>query len=193
MSGHTPMPATGAAPVEDPVRQGLADPEVARRLMLLIRAALGRFPAGVTGAQRESEAQEMFQEVAKQAVASAGLFDPQRGSLLHWLGGIVWNVAKKRRPPRYAATEPATLAETVPDRRCPIPEDVASRLDSRAILERLPPDDAQLLRLHAEGRTAQEIAEELRLTPGNVRVRISRTLRRLRAMLRTPDPEADHD
>jgi hypothetical protein len=56
MSSQTPMPATGATPLDEPVRQGLADPEVARRLMLLVRAAPGRFPAGVTAAQRAGEA-----------------------------------------------------------------------------------------------------------------------------------------
>jgi hypothetical protein len=83
MSSHTPMPATGAMSLDDPVRQGLADPGVGRKLMLLIRAALGRFPTGVTIAQRASEAEEMVQEVSKHAIASARSFDPQRGSLLH--------------------------------------------------------------------------------------------------------------
>jgi RNA polymerase sigma factor (sigma-70 family) len=193
MSSHTPMPATGTTPLDDPVRQGLADPEVGRRLMMLIQAALGRFPAGLTLAQRASEAEEMFQEVAKCAIASVPLFDPDRGSLVNWLGGIVWNLTRQRRPARCAATEPATLAETVFDRKSPIPDDVACRIDSREILEQLPPGDAQLLRLHAEGWTAQEIAEELHLTAGNVRVRVSRIMRRIRATFRTTDLEADHD
>jgi len=192
MSSHTPMPATGATPVDDPVRQGLADPEVARRLMLLIRAALGRYPAGVTSAQRASEAEEMFQEVAKCAVQSAHLFDPTR-SLLHWLGGIVWNVARQRRPARCTATEPTTLEETVLDRQRPVPDDVAHRLDSREVLEHLPPADARLLTLHAEGRTAQQIAEELHLTAGTVRVRLSRLLKRVRGLFQDTNREADHD
>jgi hypothetical protein len=115
MSSHTPMPATGAMPPDDPVRQGLADPEVGRKLMLLIQAALGRFPVGITLAQRASEAEEMFQEVSKHAIASACSFDPQRGSLLHWLGGFVWNLGRQRRPARCTATDPTTLEETVLD------------------------------------------------------------------------------
>lgn len=192
MSSQTPMPATEVTPLDDPVRRGLADPEVGRRLMLLVRSALGRFPAGVTSAQRAGEAEEMFQEVAKCAVQSAHLFDPSR-SLLHWLGGIVWNVARQRRPARYAATEPATLAETVLDRERPVPDDVACRLDSQEILDQLSPGDAQLLRLHAEGRTAQEIAEELHLTAGNVRVRLSRLIKRVRGTFQNTNPEADHE
>lgn len=74
MSSHSPMPAIGATPRDDPVRRGLADPEVARRLMMLVRAALGRFPAEATFAQRAGEAEDMFQEVSKQAIASASLF-----------------------------------------------------------------------------------------------------------------------
>ncbi len=193
MSSHTPIPATGTMALDDPVRQGLADPEVARSLMLLIRAALGRFPAGVTFAQRASEAEEMFQEVAKQALASARLFDPQRGSLLHWLGGIVWNLARQRRPARYTVTEPATLEATVHGRQASIPDDVARRIDAREILDHLPSADAQLLRLHSEGWTAQEIGEELHLTAGNVRVRLSRLIKRVRAMFQNTNLEADHD
>jgi len=193
MASQTPMPATGAMPLDDPVRQGLADPEVGRRLMLLVRAALGRFPAGITLAQRTGEAEEMFQEVSKRAIASARSFDPERGSLLYWLGGIVWNLARQRRPARCTATEPTTLEETLLDRQRPIPDDVAQRLDSREILDHLPPGDAQLLTLHAEGRTAQEIAEELHLTAGNVRVRLSRLLKRVRGTFRNTNLEADHD
>jgi RNA polymerase sigma factor (sigma-70 family) len=180
-------------PLDDPVRQGLADPEVGRRLMLLIRAALGRFPAGITHAQRTGEAEEMFQEVSKHALASAHQFDPQRGSLLHWLGGIVWNLARHRRPARCTATEPTMLEGTVIDRQTPIPDEVAQRLDSREILDHLPPGDAQLLTLHAEGRTAQEIAEELHLTAGNVRVRLSRLLKRVRGTFQNTNLEAHHD
>ena len=193
MSSNTPMPTTGAMPIDDPVRQGLADPEVGRRLMLLIRAALGRFPAGITLTQRTAEAEEMFQEVSKHAIASAHLFDPQRGSLLHWLGGIIWNLARQRRPARCTATEPTTLEETVFDRRTPIPDDVAQRLDCREILDHLPARDTQLLTLHSEGWTAQEIAEELHLTAGTVRVRLSRLLKRVRGTFEDTNREADHD
>jgi RNA polymerase sigma factor (sigma-70 family) len=188
MASQIPMPATGAMPFDDPVRQGLADPEVVRRLLLLIRAALGRFSAGITLAQRTSEAEEMLQEVSKQAIASAPSFDPERGNLLHWLGGIVWNLARQRRPARCTATEPTTLEATVLDRQTPIPDDVADRLDCREILDRLPPADAHLLTLHAEGWTAQEIAEELHLTAGNVRVRLSRLLKRVRGMFPEHEP-----
>jgi RNA polymerase sigma factor (sigma-70 family) len=193
MSNHTPMPATEAMPLDDPVRQGLADPEVGRRLMILIRAALGRFPAGSTFLQRASEAEELVQEVSRHAIASAHSFDPQRGSLLHWLGGIVWNLARQRRPARYSATEPTTLEEMVLDRRTPIPDDVAHRIDSREILDNLPSADAHLLTLHSEGWTAQEIAKELNLTAGNVRVRLSRLLKRVRGMFQSTNLEAEHD
>jgi RNA polymerase sigma factor (sigma-70 family) len=193
MSSHNPMPAMAATALDDPVRRGLADPEVARSLMLLIRASLGRFPAGMTFAQRTSEAEDMFQDVSKHAIASARLFDPQRGRLVNWLGGIVWNLARQRRPARFAVTEPAALAETVVDRISPVPDGVALRLDSQAILDRLPPSDAQLLRLHCEGWTAQEIGEELHLTAGNVRVRLSRLMKHVRGMFENANREADHD
>jgi RNA polymerase sigma-70 factor (ECF subfamily) len=193
MSSHAQLPTTGATPCDDPVRQGLANPEVALTLRKLIGAALGCYPAGTTLAQRDSEAEEMFQEVAVQALRSSHGFDPERGSLMNWLGAIVWNVARQRRPARCAATEPATLDETLIDQGSPIPDDVAHRIDARAILEHLPADDARLLEWHAQGWTAQEIAEEMQLTPGNVRVRLSRLKRRVRGMCQTTNREADHD
>jgi RNA polymerase sigma factor (sigma-70 family) len=193
MSSQTPMPATGATRRDYPVRQGLGNPEVARRLTALVRAALGRYPAGMTLAQREKEVEVLFQDVSLHAIASASLFDPQRGSLLHWLGGIVWNLARQRRPPRFAATEPATLEETVFDHGSPIPDEVAHRIDSHEILENLLSADARLLKLHSEGWTAQEIGEELHLTGGNVRVRLSRLIKRVREKFQSTNWEVDHD
>jgi RNA polymerase sigma factor (sigma-70 family) len=135
----------------------------------------------------------MFPEVAVQALRSAHGFDPDRGSLVNWLGAIVWNVARKRRPTRSIATEPATLEETVSDRGSPMPDDETHCIDPRVILDHLPPADARLLEWLAEGWTSQEIAEELHLTPGNVRVRLSRLRKRVRGMYRTTNREADHD
>jgi RNA polymerase sigma factor (sigma-70 family) len=193
MSSQMPIAATGATPRDDPVRQGLADPEIARRLMLLVRAALGRYPAGITFTQRTEEAEEMFQQVSTEAIASANRFDPERGTLLYWLGGIVWNIARHRSVASSGATAPAALEDTVPDRRISVPDDVASRLDCREILAQLPAAEAQLLTRHAEGWTAQDIGEELNLTAGAVRVRLSRLLKRVRGTFRNTNLEADHD
>jgi RNA polymerase sigma factor (sigma-70 family) len=187
------MPATDATRVDDPVRQALTDPEVARTLKRLIQAALGRYPAGLTFAQRQAEVEEAFQDVSKHALASAAGFDPERGSLVHWLGGIVWNLARQRKPARCTATEPETLEATVLDRQNPIPDAVADRLDSCEIFKHLSSADARLLTLHSEGWTAQEISEELHLTAGNVRVRLSRLIQRVRGTFQNTNREADHD
>jgi RNA polymerase sigma factor (sigma-70 family) len=193
MSSHAQMPATGTPPRDDPVRQGLADPDVARKLLSLVRAALGRYPAGLTNAQRQAEAEELFQEVSKTAIAAASRFDPDQGSLIHWLGGIVWNLARQRRPSRIASAEPATLEQTVFDASTPVLDDVANRLDSNQILASLSSEDARLLTLHAEGWTSAEIAARLDLTPGNVRVRVCRLIKQVRGMFPNVNPEADHD
>lgn len=193
MSRQTQTTASEVTPHDDPVRQGLANPEVDRRLRALVRAALGRYPAGMTSLQREKEVEVLFQDVSLEALASEHSFDPQQGSLLHWLGGIVWNLARQRRPTRSIATEPATLEETVFDGGNAIPDDVAHRIDSQEILESLSSDDAQLLKLHFEGWTAQEIGEERHLTAVNVRVRLSRLLKRVRGMFQNTNLEADHD
>jgi DNA-directed RNA polymerase specialized sigma24 family protein len=70
---------------------------------------------------------------------------------------------------------------------------VADRIDARQILENLPSADAQLLTRHSEGWTSQEIAEELHLTAGNVRLRISRLLGRVRGTFQNTNLQANHD
>ena len=186
MSSQTPVPATATTARDDPVRQGLVDPEIASRVLVLIRGALGRFPAGMTAAQRQSEPEELFQEVSKVALRTAQKFDPEQGSLVNWLGGIVWNVARQRKPSRYTSTEPSVLEATVCEARTKVLDDVESRIDAEQLLASLPPADAQLLKLHAEGLTAVEIGESLKLTAGNVRVRLSRILKRMRSLHQQP-------
>jgi RNA polymerase sigma factor (sigma-70 family) len=60
-------------------------------------------------------------------------------------------------------------------------ETMADRLDSRQILERLPPDDRHLLRLRFfEDASALEIGRQLGISEAAVRVRLFRVLAKLR-------------
>ncbi len=66
----------------------------------------------------------------------------------------------------------------------------ADRLDSRQILERLPPEDQQLLRLRFfEDASALEIGRRLGISEAAARVRLFRLLTRLRNKLAAEQEE----
>jgi RNA polymerase sigma-70 factor (ECF subfamily) len=161
-----------------PVWDGLNDPDVRQRLTALIQAALGRRITAV--AQQRAEWDEVLSEVCDRALRRAERYDPTRGSVLYWLGGVAWTVMRERRPGQLSFDADVS---TVPDPADPIPEAVLSRLDAAERVSRLPSDVRQLLLWAAEGRTAVEIAAELRLTPGAVRVRLHRARESARALL----------
>jgi DNA-directed RNA polymerase specialized sigma24 family protein len=109
---------------------------------------------------------------------------------LHWLGGVVWTVRRERRSRQPHAGD----VSTVPDLGESIPEAILSRLDAAERVSRLPADVRHLLLWAAEGRTAVEIAAELALTAGAVRVRLHRARELARTLLGPgPDGEGTHD
>lgn len=67
-----------------------------------------------------------------------------------------------------------------------------SAMEVRDALNRLPEDDAELIRLtYWEGLRSHEVAEVLRINPSTVRSRLSRAKDQLRAAL--GDPESDRE
>jgi RNA polymerase sigma factor (sigma-70 family) len=83
------------------------------------------------------------------------------------------------------ACPPGTsLEELVADLSRPAEETMADRLDSRQILERLPPDDRHLLRLRFfEDASALEIGRRLGISEAAARVRLFRVLTKLRNVM----------
>jgi DNA-directed RNA polymerase specialized sigma24 family protein len=171
------------------VWEGLNDPNVRQRLVALIQAGLAR-RGGAAGQQR-AEWDEVLSEVCDRALRRADRYDPARGPVLYWLGGIAFTVMRERRPRRLGG---GCDVSAVPDRAEPIPEAVLSRLDAAERVSRLPPEVRQLLLWDAEGSTAAEIAAELRITPGAVRVRLHRARVLARELLEpAPDGEGTYD
>jgi RNA polymerase sigma factor (sigma-70 family) len=173
------------------VRDGLADPEVNRRLRAIIRAGLGR-SAPDAGRQCDAAVEEVFSDVCSRALAVADRYDASQGNVLNWLGGFAWKILHERRKPR---PEPLpTLDTQEPDHGPSIPDMVANRIDVERLLAVLPADERQLLRWDLESWTAAEIGEELNLTAAAVRVRLHRLRRKARELLGGPPTGgADHE
>jgi RNA polymerase sigma factor (sigma-70 family) len=175
----------------DPVKDGLNDTDVIRRLSAIIRAGLGRDPS-VPARQRDAIAEEVLSEVCSRALSAMDRYNPSLGTVLNWLGGFAWNVLRERRTIR--PLRPASLDPSEPDRSPPVPDLVANRLDAERLLSLLPSDARQLLRWDSEGWTAAEIGVELGLTAATVRVRLHRARARARDLMGgTPTGGADHD
>jgi RNA polymerase sigma-70 factor (ECF subfamily) len=186
MSGQVETAGESRSSAEQ-VRRDLADPAVAARLRAIAKSAAGRCPPGVTRLQREAEVDEVFQEVMLRVHRAAETFDPGRGSLFHWWGGICWRVAMDRQKARGRVLDPSHV-----DGGYAVPRDADledDREECRELLGRLAPQDARLLRLYAEGYGAAEIGEQLGMKPGAVRVRHSRLIQELKAMRREADGE----
>lgn len=188
MSGQSDTPATVVG-TENPVQRGLADPEIVRRLTALIRAGLGREAAGQRR-QREAIVEEALSEVAYRALATASRFDPAVGSVLHWLGGIAWNVLRERRKPRRVTM--LHLEAPTPDPRRAVSDAVIDRLEASRILAKLPENARQLLVWESEGWTADEMGTELGIKPATARVRLHRARMLARELSGLGTGGADH-
>jgi RNA polymerase sigma factor (sigma-70 family) len=171
----------------DLVAVALGDPSVLRRLRNAASAMLRAWHQNLPSRQRLAEAEEVVQEAARRALARRSAYDPER-SIVPWLVGFVAMVCKERTRLRASAAADAvacpagmSLENLVADLSRPGQEIMADRLDSKQILERLPPEDQHLLRLRFfEDASALEIGRRLGISEAAARVRLFRVLTRLR-------------
>lgn len=149
-------------------------------------------------------------------------FDPRKASLRVWLFRIAENLARdvlkhgwQKARQLERSTEPSRLAETV-DRRSSVTHDLAHedfahdaarRVDlavstelMRELLALLPETQRRIVLADAESRdgtvASQQLAQELGIPPGTVRVYRRRALERLRREMElrgVPIPSAAHD
>jgi len=136
-------------------------------------------------------AEELAQETFAQAMASRARYEPGR-SFEAWLAGIALNMARKHwRSRQSTRTAHARLAGIVEASEAgPAPPDRVhlQRERSRvlyAVLAELPEPlrDAFTMR-ELEGRSTEEAASLLAISPGNLAVRITRARARIGAALR---------
>jgi len=147
-----------------------------------LRARLLRYVLGFH--LSSADAEEIIQE------AFLALFQHlQRGrsrqNLRGWIFRVVHNLALKRLAKNGRCVEleaSGTSAELCLDPR-PDPEEQASSRQRRqrllAVVEALPDQDQQCLRLRAEGLRYREIAEVLGMSLGGISASLSRSLARL--------------
>jgi RNA polymerase sigma factor (sigma-70 family) len=154
-----------------------------------------RFEAGVLSffwraTRRADLAADLAGETFAQALASAGRFDPRRGSARAWLFGIarheladVWERGRvEDRARRRLGIEPLALSDEMLERI----ETLAGRGGQEALelLAALPDDQRRAVKGRVlEERDYHELARTLNCSESVVRQRVSRGLRTLRARL----------
>lgn len=109
-------------------------------------------------------------------------FDPDRGTLATYLAAIARNMAVSRYRENAAHERPTSLSDAAgPEDPMAAAED---RMDVERALERLTPEDAEIIRRkYYGGMTVAEIAAAMDLPYETVKKRHQRSLKRLRALL----------
>lgn len=194
MSDPDPWPGSPPDPLARPREgdgrsSGAAEDEVGLLRFWYRRhaARVYRYARWRTGAREDAEA--VVSDVFLEAWRDREAYDPERGSVEAWLLGIARNVVRRearRREGREAALDPADL-ERLPFPG-PTPEEETVREERRRrLLEAvwaLPPADRDLVALiYGAELPGPRVARLLETTPGAVRTRHHRILRRLREEL----------
>lgn len=143
-----------------------------------------RYARWRTGSRETAET--VVSDVFLEAWRSSEDYDPERGSVESWLLGIARNVMRREQRRREREPEPfdpSDLEEAAS--HAPTPEEEAFRGDRRRrLLEavwELPRDDRDLVALvYGADLSSRRAARLLETTPGAVRTRLHRILRRLR-------------
>ncbi len=179
-----------------PRRRGRADRRAARALherrpeaIALVMEAHGRTILGYLTQllHDRATAEDVLQRVLLEVWQRAQTFDPDRASLLTWVLMIARSRALdelRRRVPEpvdpSAAAERAALSATSEDES----EAMLERWRIAALLERLPREEASLLRLRFyDGLTQTEIAARTGVSLGTIKTRMVRGLAQLRDLL----------
>jgi RNA polymerase sigma-70 factor (ECF subfamily) len=145
-------------------------------------------------------ASDVMQDAFRAALEHAGDF---RGdsSITTWLYRIIFNRAidlvRRRRREQPLPDDEAELTAadlSLSHAPGPLPDDLLERQETRAVLEQaletLGPQQRAVFELRElEGRTTNEVAEWLGLTPGAVRVHLHRARLNLRAKLSSLQPQ----
>jgi len=148
---------------------------------------------------RDDDAADVFQDVFQSIASHIDTFrkDPSRGTFRGWLRTITRNKVndafrrQRREPPGVGGSEAQAHLTQLPE-PIPLDEDVIADTGIAALLRR----GLELVRCEfevrtwqafwqtaIEGRTPKDVADELGMSPGAVRVAKSRVLQRLRAEL----------
>lgn len=195
--GEAPDPVPGGSgeerrPSADPGPAAGGDPDASVDLIRFWyrrhAARVYRYVRWRSGSRETAEA--VVSDVFLEAWRSSGDYDPEKGSVESWLLGIARNVMRREQRRREREAEPFDPSdlEALPSRE-PTPEEETFRGDRRRrLLEavwELPREDRDLVALiYGAELSSQRAARLLETTPGAVRTRLHRILRRLRDELK---------
>ena len=190
-----PVSMTETAPLP-PRRRRRADRQAARALqdrrpeaLALVMQAHGRTIMGyLTELLRDrATAEDVLQQVLLEVWQRGPSYDPERSGLLTWVLMIAKSRAldeRRRRVPE--PVDPSTAAERTAQtqRSEDDPERMLERWRIAALLERLPRDEASLLRLRFyDDLTQTEIAARTGISVGTIKTRMVNGLAQLRDLL----------
>ncbi len=190
-----PASMTETAPLS-PRRRRRADREAALALrdrrpeaLALVMQAYGRTIMGyLTQLLRDrATAEDVLQQVLLEVWQRGPSYDPERAGLLTWVLMIAKSRAldeRRRRVPE--PVDPSTVAEPAALTRASEgdPERMLERWRIAALLERLPRDEASLLRLRFyDDLTQTEIAARTGISVGTIKTRMVNGLAQLRDLL----------
>lgn len=185
---------TTHARVADRPAAGRADRRLAKglrradpRALEAIHETYGRTVHGyLRGALADAgAAEDVFQRVMTEVWRRGAQYDPDRGTVLSWVMTIARSRAidelRRRRPEPDADAVVRLAAHPAPGED---PDDLAERWRVAHLLDRLPREEAELLRLRFYDDLSQtEIAERTGIALGTVKKRMVRGLGRLREAL----------
>lgn len=131
-------------------------------------------------------AEDVQQEVFLEVWRRAEQYDPSRSGLLTWIMTIARSRAIDALRKRTPEPRDPELAARLVDREGGggSPDVLLDRWQVAHLLERIPADEATLLRMRFyEDRSQREIAEATGIPLGTVKMRMVQAFRRLRALL----------
>lgn len=156
---------------------------------------------------QDSDAADLMQEVLRSVARNAARmeYDPKRGTFRGWLYTVTRNKiynflnGQKNRPRAVGDSAAHERLDAVPDRTVDSDDDweleYQRRLSAQAMEavkhEFQPNTWKAFWGTAVEGRAAQEVGDELRMTPGAVYVAKSRVLARLREEVQQMQAEQD--
>ncbi len=133
-------------------------------------------------------AEDVLQQVLLEVWQRAEHYDPERASLLTWVLTIARSRAvdelRRRVPEPLDPAVAAAQVDAVAGGAADEPDRLLERWRMAALLERLPRDEAGLLRLRFyDGLTQNEIAQRTGVPAGTIKTRMVNGLRHLRDLL----------
>jgi RNA polymerase sigma-70 factor (ECF subfamily) len=171
----------------DPITLALQEGDVRVRLLQAACAALGRSINSLSALQIKAEAEEIVQNAIVEVLKKRHTYDGD-GDIVTWMNGYIYNVARDhlrklaRRP-----TDALQLEDFIADLRRSVTDALEVKDLVERVLAQLKPDERRLIEMkYFEDFTCAEIAAQLDMNEGTVRVKLHRIIAQLRQLAIKP-------